>query len=84
MKKDDWRLNGQERYLTGRTLCFRKWKAPSPQRDHDHCEFCWDKFSEYDGSLHEGYTTEDNYHWICPACFEDFKEHFQWAVSKGE
>ena len=24
--KDDWRLRGQEDYLSGKTLYFRKWK----------------------------------------------------------
>jgi len=24
-------------------------------RDHDHCDFCWEKFSEHSGDLHEGY-----------------------------
>ena len=26
--KDDWRLRGQEDYLSGKALYFRKWKAP--------------------------------------------------------
>ena len=76
--KDDWRLRGQEDYLSGKALYFRKWKAPKKEWDHDHCEFCWEKFSDYPDTLHEGYTTEDNYYWICPACYNDFKEMFKW------
>ena len=45
--KDDWRLRGQEDYLSGKVLYFRTWKAPKKEWDHDHCEFCWDKFSDY-------------------------------------
>jgi len=45
--------------------------------DHDHCEFCNKKFTEnLDGTLQEGYTTIDNYRWICSGCFKDFKEMF--------
>lgn len=24
----------------------------------------------------EAYTTEDEYHWVCKECFDDFKEMF--------
>ncbi len=79
IEEDDWRLlRGQEDYLSGKTLYFRKWKAPSEELDHDHCEFCWDKFSDYPDTLHEGYTTEDNCYWICQTCYDDFKEMFKW------
>jgi predicted Fe-S protein YdhL (DUF1289 family) len=30
--------------------------------------------------LHEGYCTQDEYHWICDQCFKDFKERFHWTV----
>ena len=33
--------------------------------------------------LQEGYTTEDGYHWICPTCFNDFREHFGWQIEAG-
>jgi hypothetical protein len=48
-----------------------------------------------DGSrpLTEGYTARgpaghpeqqrrDNYHWVCPTCFEDFKDYFGWTISR--
>lgn len=82
VEKDDWRLlRGQEDYLLGVTLYWKKWKAPSAVWDHDHCEFCWEKFSESTDTLHEGYTTEDGKHWICPECFSDFKDMFRWSVN---
>lgn len=78
IEKDDWRLRGQEKYLSNKDLFLRQWKAPRPDWDHDHCEFCWAKFSDAVDVLHEGYTTEDNYYWICPDCYNDFKELFGW------
>lgn len=78
--QNDWRLRDQKCYLKGKTLLHRVWQPRSPKWDHDHCEFCWEKFSDADGAAHEGYTTEDNYHWICPVCFRDFKTMFDWIV----
>jgi hypothetical protein len=42
----DWRLQGQERYLTGAKLVYRRYRRNSrnPQSGHDHCEFCGAKF----------------------------------------
>ena len=82
---DDWRLQGQQRYLMGALLHWERWSRPRPGWDHDHCEFCWAKFLEEDlpefpDILHAGYTTEDLYRWICEQCFEDFKDRFQWRV----
>jgi hypothetical protein len=31
-------------------------------------------------SLSEGYTTDAEKHWVCDACFEDFRERFQWTT----
>lgn len=85
IEKDDWRLRGQEGYLKGATLVYRKYRqyADNPKWDHDHCAFCWEEFclNENCKSLKEGYATTDDYHWICPACFDDFKEMFEWKVS---
>ena len=78
IEKDDWRLKGQETYLAGKTLYFRKFPK---EHDHAHCVFCWEKFSfGYDDTLREGYTTEDERHWICSNCFHDFKEMLQWNI----
>ncbi|MGI5929943.1 hypothetical protein [Pseudoflavonifractor sp.] len=78
--KTDWRLTWQGDYLSGKTLYHRKWNARSSKWDHKHCIFCWEKFSAIDGTLHEGYATEDGYYWICPDCFRDFKAMFGWTV----
>jgi hypothetical protein len=31
------------------------------------------------GVLDEGYATDDA-RWVCPTCFEDFKQLFAWTV----
>ena len=81
---NDWRLTDQEQYLKGVTLYWREYTRWSESWDHDHCEFCWAKFmvEDYPDVLHEGYTTEDQYRWICKKCFEDFKNMFEWKIDK--
>lgn len=80
--EDDWRLQGQEKYLQGATLQRTAYKKWSETWDHDHCEFCWAKFSERENDLHEGYCTLDQRHWICDECFQDFKEKFEWHLEE--
>lgn len=82
VEKDDWRLNGQEKYLNEVRLRFEEYLPPRPSWDHDHCEFCFATFSTISNAKHEteGYTTEDHYRWICKRCFNDFKEMFKWEV----
>ncbi len=79
---DDWRLQGQKRYLQGAVMHKDRWVSRHPDWDHDHCEFCWAKFMERDlpDVLHFGYTTRDRERWVCETCFEDFKELFAWCV----
>jgi hypothetical protein len=81
-KEQDWRLTGQERYLKCKTFVKKRYTAPSPDWDHDHCAFCWTKFmeSEEPDTIQEGYATEDNKHWVCPQCFADFQAQFQWTI----
>lgn len=79
---DDWRRQGQEKYLSGRKLLKREFAPYSAQWEHDHCEFCGRKFSVElgDDNLQRGFSTEDSYHWICDDCFADFKYEFGWIV----
>lgn len=78
---DDWRLQGQERFLKGASLKLTLWSTPNPEWDHDHCEFCWIKFGKtgMSGAIQQGYVTDDLKHWICPQCFQDFRERFEWV-----
>jgi hypothetical protein len=77
---EDWRLQGQERFLIGATLSRKKYKKYRSDWEHDHCEFCSKKFSEQPDDTNEGYVTPDGYHWICDECFADFKDRFKWKV----
>ena len=82
-ENNDWRLQNQEDYLKGVTFAFKPYSKYRDGWDHDHCEFCQIKFMEagHPDALHEGFITEDNYHWVCSQCFEDFKELFEWKVA---
>lgn len=78
---DDWRLQGQDKYLKGKVVERKKYQCYRDGWDHDHCEFCGTKFSlDISDALKVGYATKNNYYWICDACFEDFKALFEWKV----
>ena len=79
---DDWRRQGQERYLAGARLIAQTYRPYRPDWEHDHCEFCGAKLSLAEGDLKSGYSTEDSYHWVCAQCFLDFKEEFRWVVDE--
>lgn len=91
--KDDWRLSGHERLFRGAVFTRKTYRRWSREWDHDHCAFCWAAFAEADSaadsedSLHEGYSTpgppadpRDDYYWVCPTCFDDFREHLGWTL----
>ena len=81
----DWRLQGQEKYLKDKTLHFIKYSDRKTKTDHDHCEFCSAKFSDNDiDDLHTGFSTLDDYRWICETCFNDFKEIFNFKLSDSK
>ncbi|HEX5012051.1 MAG TPA: hypothetical protein VFY71_16820 [Planctomycetota bacterium] len=67
-------------------FCAYRQYNKNPNWDHDHCSFCWTKFAVEPGPdiLHAGYCTLDEYHWICPTCFHDFKGQFEWRVAPAE
>ena len=82
ISKDDWRLNGhQANYLHGELLRFGAYKPHKQGCEHDHCEFCFRRFSSV-GKVNfaaEGFFTEDK-RWICEACYDDFKVLFDWSL----
>ena len=61
---------------------------------HDHCEICHQGFSErYDDDLREGWAMpgpaglaeaewKPNYHWLCPNCFEQYRERLRWTSER--
>ena len=86
--KTDWRLQGQERYLSGVQLLRQSYggSQTGPSGEHEHCEFCFPKFmvENVPDALHEGYCTLDGDRWICANCFADFRERFHWELVDRE
>lgn len=73
--KNDWRLRNQIDYLYEVELFLLNYQSKRSNWEHDHCEFCWEKFED---ANQKGYTTRDNYYWICTQCYNDFREMFKW------
>lgn len=91
MPENDWRRRGQEDYLTRVTLYFIPFAPYSAAWDHEHCEFCFEKFflhPDHPECLRAGYCTAPangpGAYWICPDCFRDFREEFGWTVDGEE
>ena len=80
---EDWRLlRGQDQYLSSVTLQFSDYMPSNDINDHDHCEFCMEKFGSGETDLKSGYCTKDRYVWICQNCFQDFKDRFNWYLKE--
>ncbi|MGN6125258.1 MAG: hypothetical protein ACTHON_01725 [Humibacter sp.] len=82
--EEDWRLTDQEAYLASRSLRFARWTPYRPDWDHDHCDFCFAEISN-NTTGHADYneawvTADDGYTWVCPQCFNEFRERFHWVV----
>ena len=78
----DWRRQGQENYLKGKSLSWKKYSIDSDFWKHDHYSFCGARSINIESSeiLTEGYVTNDNCYWICKGCFDDFCDEFEWSV----
>ena len=78
---NDWREQGQERYLSGLVFTLKSYLPDGKESDHDHCEFCGQKFStEVEEALHRGYVSQDGYRWICEQCMTDFKVKYNLII----
>ena len=77
--EDDWRRQGQEKSLRGLSFTPRNYSAVADPLAHNHCEFCYRKFSHAPEDLHEGFATEDLSRWVCPGCYRDFASEYRWA-----
>lgn len=89
IEKDDWRLttgpiSGREEELKDIPLYYIPFQPLSDRWDHEHCVFCWAKFYRHPEYLQEGYCTRPlnspDADWICPECYEDFKQMFGWSL----
>jgi len=43
---DDWRRRGQEDYLLSLELTWKRYQALSAEWEHEHCAFCFQKFTD--------------------------------------
>ena len=84
----DWRLMGQESWLSGRPLRWAEWFSYRPGWDHDHCAFCSSEIAATKSDhvdFTAGYVTaDDNYTWVCEPCFADFRDRFGWTVVSAD
>lgn len=80
--RDDWRLMGQEGYLTGKHLQHRRFSRKLCYEDYDQCDFCWRCFDKDDAALPRAYFVPEEKVWICEDCFVFFQKHFQWDVEE--
>ena len=79
----DWRLLDQDEYLMNKEfikvdVISYKNKILKQGLFHEHCEFCFDKIENID----QVFCTKDFYNWVCPICFNDFKEKFKFNEFK--
>jgi hypothetical protein len=81
----DWRLTPGHERLRGERFVRKPWHASRVGWDHDHCEFCWRKFpdDEPEGWTAAGPAGEPDYHWVCDACFADFREPLELVAGPG-
>jgi len=78
---NDWRITFQEDYLMSALFEKKKYQKKSIEWDHDHCEFCEEKFSEDPiVGMSVGYYTENRESWVCEQCFNDFKDLFMFGL----
>ncbi len=89
---------GQERFLQGAEFSHKAYRAWREDWDHDHCAFCAAKFVEDTSTasadpdaqtagyaaLGRGPEGQDDYHWVCDECFEDFRGRFDWTVAGSD
>lgn len=80
--RDDWRLMGQEGYLTGKHLQHRRFSRKLCYEDYDQCDFCWSCFDKDDSVPARAYFVPEERLWICEDCFGFFQKHFQWDVEE--
>lgn len=77
--KDDWRRTWQDSLPKGAVFrCVAQYVPPRPDWDHEHCELCFEKIGA--GGIPGGYAAADGYRWLCPVCWQDFHEEFDWTL----
>jgi hypothetical protein len=89
LREDDYWLEWHKEYPHRLKLLWTPYKQPSPGWDHDHCEFCWQRFAEqtshYTDAEFIGYVASDGTRqwWVCNECANDLKGHYLWEFIGG-
>ena len=97
MEDDWRLLRGQDEYLHGATVVRKAFRAREHDHcEFCWAKFVDPAFSEWHARVAredprvvtEGYAAlgtgpagQDDYHWICDACFADFRARFEWRVA---
>lgn len=77
--QNDWRRTWQDDIPKGAVFHYAaRYTLPRPGWDHEHCELCFEKIGT--GGIPGGYATVDEYRWLCPVCWQDFHEEFNWTL----
>lgn len=81
----DWRLQSGVRLVEGHTFTWKRWHAPRPSWDHDHCTLCGQKLTDLDipDAQADGYADEREYYWLCAQCVIDFRDTLQLRIVGG-
>jgi hypothetical protein len=84
---DEWLANAVAN-LRSKNFRWSRYTQPSPEWDHDHCEFCFQRFAEpranYNDSVEFGFTTPDRFNWVCRECVDKYKDQFGWIIVATE
>ena len=81
LEKEWFILEFEEKvYLHNKSLLHSEFVDNSPGA-HDHCELCWARFSTRPEDLQFGYFEKDSNSWICPDCYNNFKNLFGWNAT---
>lgn len=76
--REDWRIMGQEGYLTGKTLRFKPsgMEVETGPGEFSQCNFCYADIKKEDVAFWEPTSQV----WICEKCHGDFSAFFDWSI----
>jgi hypothetical protein len=81
LSNNDYRLDSICPWMERKTWHYSQYKQPSPEWDHDHYIFCWQRLAEpaagFSDAEFDGFTDDDDYHWMCKKRFGDLFEHLK-------
>ena len=58
--------------------------AERPRGARELCDYLVRGLVDDPDAVEAAYTTDDEYHWVCKGCFEDFKAQFGWIVAGAD